>query len=173
MKRPPKILWILASLSGALAIVAFAWFGYFSGIVLSSRGTGSVVWNSALLPRGWQTYRADVWSVGYPSNFDVVVRQTDSAVSFRPMEEPEAKTYFLVKQESMSLDAYRIARDAEGYLAPTDVMISNYSAAKYVIGNAHTEYVVSYHDGVIIVSSDDIDDETIAIMFATFNIKTE
>lgn len=52
-------------------------------------------------------------------------------------------------------------------------MISNYPAAKYVIGDGHTEYVVSYHDGVIIVSSDDIDDETIAIMFATFNIKTE
>ncbi len=172
MKRPPKILWVLASFSGVAAIAVFAWFGYFSEYFLSQMSDGEFSSQSALLPPRWQTYRSDVWSVGHPSDFEAHTR-ADGAVRFLPSGAVEKKTYFLVTQESTTLDAYRIARDAEGFLAPTDVMISNYAAAKYVIGNNHTEYVVSYHDGVIIVSSDDIDDETIAIMFATFTIKTE
>ncbi|MEK7632558.1 MAG: hypothetical protein AAB473_02085 [Patescibacteria group bacterium] len=172
MKQPPKILWILAPLSGIGAIVVFVWFGYFAQLFLPPTGSGEVSTHSALLPSNWETYRSDVWSVGYPKDFEVHTRD-DGAVWFLPSGVVDKKTYFLVTQESTTLDAYKITRDAAGYLPPTDVTISNYPAAKYVVGSSYTEYVVSYHNGLVIVASDEIDDETIAIMFATFTLKTE
>lgn len=172
MKRPPNSLWALAIFSGVGAVIVFAWFGYFVPLFIPATGSGENTQHSALLPANWETYRADVWSVGYPPDFEVQTR-ADGAVWFLPSGVADAKTYFLVAQQDTTLDAYRISRDAEGYLEPVDVMIANYPAAKYTIGNGRVEYVVSYHNGVIIVASDDIDDETIAIMFATFTIKTE
>ncbi len=166
------MLWVLASCSAIAAVAVFTWFGYFAQFFLSTKGSGNIEQHSALLPPDWQTYRADAWSVGYPKDFEVHTRD-DGAVWFLPSGADDKKTYFLVTQEALSLDAFTIARDADGYRAPTDVTISNYPAAKYVIGNNHTEYVISYHDGVVIVASDEIDDETIAIMFATFALKTE
>lgn len=171
MKRPPKMLWFLAACSGVAALVVFAWFGYFAQFFLSPTGSGVIEQESALLPPKWETYRTDIWSVGYPPDFEVHERD-DGAVWFVPSGVADKKTYFLITQESTSLDAFKIARDAAGYLPPTDVTISNYPAAKYLVGSDYTEYVISYHGGVVIVGSDNIDDEMIAIMFATFTLKT-
>ena len=172
MKRPPNILWALAIFSGVGAVMVFGWFGYFAPLFIPATGSGENTQHSALLPSNWETYRADVWSVGYPPDFEVHTR-ADGAVWFLPSGVADKKTYFLVTQENTTLNAYKIARDAGGYLAPVDVMIANYPAAKYTIGNGRIEYVISYHNGVVIVASDDLDDETIAIMFATFSLKTE
>jgi len=172
MNRTPNILWVLAIFSAIGAISVFAWFGYLAEFTIPNNGGQKGVQHSALLPVDWQTYYADAWSVGYPLAFEAHTRR-DGAVWFLPRGASDDKTYFLVTQEAMSLEAYLIARDAEGYLAPTSVKISNYPAAKYRIGNGRTEYVIGYHDEVIIIASDDMNDETIAIMFATFAMKTE
>ncbi len=157
-----------------LAISAFAWFGYLAPLFLSNTGDGEFFSQSALLPNEWETYRSgSMWSVGYPKDFDVDIQSDNHSVAFRPSIDPGAKIYFSVRQESTSLDAYTIARKAEGYRAPEYVTIANYPAAKYTVGNGHIDYVISYHNSVIVVSSDDFDDETIAIMLVTFALNTK
>jgi hypothetical protein len=71
------------------------------------------------------------------------------------------------------LDAYTVARKAEGYADPDDVMIANYPAVKYTIGNGRVEYYVEHGNALIGIVSDDPDDEVIAIMFATFSLSIE
>ncbi len=174
MKRPPTILWFLAASSAALAISVFAWFGYLAPLFLPNTGDGEFATQSALLPAAWKTYRSgNVWSVGYPQYFDITVEESDHSVTFQPSIDPGTKMYFRVQQQSLSLDAYTIARKAEGYRVPEYVTIANYPAAKYTVGNGHIDYVISYHDGVVIVSSDDFADETLAIMLVTFALNTK
>lgn len=172
MHRPPRTLMILALCSAVLAMSAFAWFGYFSDIFIQSRGDTTIAQYSALLPKGWETYRGDGWSVGYPKDFEVHTR-SDETVYFVPSGEVEIKTYFLVQKRDISLDAFVIAQEAEGYRAPDSVMIANYPAVKYTIGNNRVEYAISYHGHIILVASDEPSDETIAIMFATFAMNAE
>lgn len=172
MQQPLKILWVLAAFSAVLAMSAFAWFGYFSDIFIQSRGDTTIAQYSALLPKGWETYRGEGWSVGYPKDFEIHTR-SDETVYFVPSGEAERKTYFLVQKQDISLDAFVIARKAEGYRAPDSVMIANYPAVKYTIGNNRVEYGISYRGHVILVASDEPSDELIAIMFATFAMISE
>ncbi len=172
MKRPPQPLLIGAAISGVVAFGIFVWFGYFSSIGVSPVGTGAAVSHSALLPNEWNTYRGDVWSVGYPNTFEAKTRD-DGAVWFLPVGDAEKKTYFLVQKLTQTLDAYTVARKAEGYADPDDVMIANYPAVKYTIGNGRVEYYVEHGNALIGIVSDDPDDEVIAIMFATFSLSVE
>lgn len=173
MKRPSNILFIVAILSGLSAIGVFVWFGYLSNVFVAPSGQSNFEIHSALLPKNWQTYRGDVWSVGYPTNFVATTRESDNAVWFSPIGVKEIKTYFLVMPKEGSLDAFKIAQKADGYPDPDEVTIANYPAVKYTIGNHRVEYYIAYHDRLIVVASDDPDDETISIMFATFAINIE
>lgn len=173
MKRPSNILFIIAIISGFAAVGVFMWFGYLSEAFIPKAGTEVFEIRSALLPKNWQTYRGDVWTVGYPTNFEATTRKRDGAVWFSPTGAKEAKTYFLVMSKEGSLDAFRISQKADGYPDPDEVMIANYPAVKYSIGNHRVEYYIAYHDHLIVVASDDPEDETVAIMFATFAINIE
>jgi len=173
MKRPSNILFITAILSGFAAVGVFGWFGYLSEVFISNRGTSTIEIQSALLPKDWLTYHDDVWNIGYPKDFEVVTRKTDGAVWFLPVGVSDEKTYVLITQKEGSLDAFRIAQKAGGYPDPEEVTIANYPAVKYSIGNHRVEYYIAYHDRLIVAISDDPEDETVAIMFATFAITTE
>ena len=170
MKHPPRALKILALIAGVLVIGIFGWYGYFSELFVSSSGEGEIPQDSALLPSGWETYETDSWSVGYPRDYEVHER-TDGAVWFLPTGGNEKKTYFLVTEEQTTLSALKIARAAEGYRDPVDLEMANYPATKYDIGLSRVEYFILYKDRLIEIFSDSPEDETIAIMFATFAIK--
>ena len=164
---------VAAIISGFAAVGVFAWFGYLSEVFISNKGTKDFEIHSALLPNDWLTYRGDVWSVGYPKEYEVTVRETDGAVWFSPIGASEKKTYLLVTSKQESLSAFKIAQKTDGYPDPDTVMIANYPAVKYSIGNHRVEYYIAYHDRLLVVASDDPEDETVAIMFATFAINIE
>jgi len=173
MKRPSNILFIVAIISGFGALGVFVWFGYLSNVFVTPLGQSNFEIHSALLPNDWLTYRGDVWSVGYPKDYEATVRESDGAVWFSPIGTKEMKTYFLITSKKESLSAFKIAQKADGYPDPDEVTIANYPAVKYSIGNHRVEYYIAYHDHLIVVASDDPEDETVAIMFATFAINIE
>jgi hypothetical protein len=170
MTHPPKLLYILSAFAGVMAMSVFIAYGYFSEVFISSRGSGEIALESALLPVNWKTYHADTWSVGYPADYEVHER-SDGAVWFEPTAANAKKTYFLVREEITTLSALKIARHNEGYPDPIDLEVANYPATKYTIGVGRVEYFILYKDRLIEIFSDAPNDETIAIMFATFTMK--
>lgn len=159
---------IAALVSGVFVFVVFLGFGYFESVFVSPRGNEVIVVESALLPEGWNTYRADEWSVGYPDDYTVKKRSADAAVYFVPDDAMEKKTYFLVQQEAQSLTAIQIEREAEGYPEPVDVTIVNYPGVKYTLGSGRVEFYIDHGSSVFLLASDDPENIDIAAMFVTF-----
>lgn len=161
----------MAIASALVLIVALGWFGYISTLFVAYHGATDLVTDSPLLPEGWETYRGDVWSIGYPKDYKIDERH--GGISFLPTGADGSKIYLMVREEQKTLSALKIARNLEGYPDPTDLTIANYPATKYTIGNGHVEYFILKNNTLIEIISDDPQDETVSIMFATFAITSE
>lgn len=148
MHRPPSSLFVLAGVSALLSVGTFLWFGYVSFDGLFSRGSGEVVFDSALLPIGWETYRTQSWTVGYPSHLDVSVHG-NGTVMFIPTGAEKDEVYFSVQEVPGTLSSIKIARAADGYPDPADLEIANLPATKYTTGVAKAEFFLLYYDRLL------------------------
>lgn len=168
--KPSRLLRGSALVSFVLLLGIFWGYGYFSGVLFWSQNTGDFSQDSALLPIGWETYHAKRWSVGYPRHYEIHERD-DGAVWFTPTGGDEKKTYFLVNEEQKTLSSLKIARRSEEYPQPVDVTIANHPATKYTLGTGREEYFILNRDSLLEIFTDAPNDETIAIMLATFTVK--
>ncbi len=172
MHRPPLSLLVLAGVSAVLSFGTFLWFGYVSFHGLAWRGSGDVPLDSALLPIGWETYRTQTWSVGYPSHLEVSVHG-NGTVAFIPTGGEKEKVFFSVQEVPGTLSSIKIARATEGYPDPVDLEIANLPATKYTTGVSKAEFFLLYNDRLLLLTSDNAGDETVAIMLATFAVERE
>lgn len=169
MKAHDRYLSIIALASGVFVFAVFVGYGYFSDVFVAPRGGIFSAIESPLLPEGWNTYRADEWSIGYPPQFDVKEKMSGGLFLFAPEDSTSEEIYFSVQQEKTSLDAFRIARSMdEIYPEPVEVTIANYSALKYVFGSGRIEFAISHGSETFLLTSDDPASDVAATMFATF-----
>jgi hypothetical protein len=168
MKAHDRYLALAAMGSGVFALGMLIGFGYLSSIFVSSRGASGIVFESPLLPSGWQTYRGDGWSVGYSEEYLPQERPSDNTVYFIPEDFEEKKTYFLVQWKTQTLSEEKIAREAAGYKKPDEIMIANYPALKYTLNSGRVEFLVAYGALMYSLIADDPEDSQVAPMFATF-----
>jgi len=170
MKAHDRYLSIIALASGVFVFAVFVGYGYFSEVFIVSNGGAFSAIESPLLPEGWHTYQGDVWSVGYPAEFDVKEKKSDGLILFSPDDSTSEKIYFSVQQEKKSLDAFRIARSIdETYPDPVEVTIANYPALKYVFGSGRIEFAVAHGLETLLLISDDPESDTASTMLATFS----
>lgn len=126
--------------------------------VLSGDTAAQRAVRSALLPDNWKTYDAQVWSMGYPEDWDVVT--TAEGFTWRPAYADEGDNY-------LSVDV------VDGY-TPTDALeetstflFAGYETIKYTYPT-YTVYVVDYTDATYRISTEFPDEPEVGIMLATF-----
>ncbi|MCR4311742.1 MAG: hypothetical protein NUV56_00495 [Candidatus Uhrbacteria bacterium] len=141
-----------------------AWKGYIP-TPWTNEQSGRV---ASLAPSDWRAYESDVWSVAYPSDWEVVVREDDGAVSFRPASEADKSTYFLVRTFDQTLVSLKNEYEAGPAYRETDILIANYETTKYDFGDGHIEYVIDYTDRVVVISTELPNNDDVGIMLATF-----
>ncbi len=168
MKAHDRYLALAALGSGVFTLGVLIGFGYLSSVFVSSRGASDIVFESPLLPSGWQTYRGDGWSVGYSGEYLPQERLSDNTVYFIPEDFVEKKTYFLVQWETQTLAAEKIARNAADYDEPDEMIIANYPALKYTLDSGRVEFLIEHDTAMYSLIADDPEDPDVAPMFATF-----
>lgn len=168
MKVHDRYLSLVALGSGVFAFGALLGFGYLSSVFISPRGATGIVFESPLLPNGWQTYRGDGWSVGYSEAYMPQERFSRNTVYFIPEDFEERKTYFFVHWAETSLNAERILRASAGHDTPDEIIIANYPALKYTLDSGRVEFLIERNTTVYSLIADDPDDPNVAPMFATF-----
>lgn len=164
-----KQFYRIASVSAVIVVLSLGWYGYASSFIVPSRGATNLSAHSPLLPKGWITYRGDLWSIGYPKEYKIAEGK-DGTLSFLPTGEDGSKIYLAIREEERTLDALAIARKSAGYPDPIHLTIANYPAVKYTTGNKHVEYFVAVKNMLIEIISDDLTNETSSMMFATLTV---
>lgn len=168
MKAHERYLALTALGSSVFVIGVLIGFGYLTSVFVSPHGASDIVFESPLLPSGWETYRGDGWSVGYSEDYLPQERLSDNTVYFIPQDFIEKKTYFLVQWETQTLSAEKIVRKAAGYDEPDEITIANYPALKYTLDSGRVEFLVEHDTAMFSLIADDPEDPEVAPMFATF-----
>ncbi len=149
-------------IAGFAALGVLGWKGYLPW--------GSAPVNTdggALSPAGWQTYRNEVWSIDYPSDWSAYERTGDGATGFAPTADAEEITYLIVLEYDMTYTAALRASEDDAY-RETGVTIANYEATKFELGSGRHEYVINYKDRVVVLATDVPDNDAVGIMLASF-----
>lgn len=122
------------------------------------------VLRSALLPEdGWVTYGADVWSMGYPS--DWTIAPIDGGVA---VVDDDGATYLTVAEEARALGAIDAAFAEDGSVTKSEFLFASYPTVKYSHLNGRHEYYIAYNDKVFSIVTEESDEEEVGIMLATF-----
>lgn len=132
---------------------------------------------SSYLPDNWSTYGADVWSVGYPNDWEITVTREDQDGNeinpywnFTPVDGEEGKHYLFVRKETVTLDEVEASLRGQPGMTRSEFRFASYPAVKFST-NGRDEYYVSYNDDLYLIWTDYASMNEVSIMLATFRFE--
>lgn len=128
---------------------------------------------SSILPDDWSTYGADVWSIGYPNDWEIDSDRlgtggptTTLSLHFHPANAAEGE-FVRVEVEARTLADIEEAFDAVPGVTRSEFRFAGYPAVKFSTSR-RDEYFVSYNDVLYRIVTDFPRKDEVGIILATF-----
>lgn len=132
------------------------------------------VQTSALLPDNWSTYGADVWSVGYPNEWQITRTDGDPAAGFEEQDSvafspaaPDGTDYLRVQKELQTLEDIEASFAAMPSVTRSEFRFASYPAVKFSTSQ-RDEYYVSYNEDLYHIATDHPSLNEVSMMLVTF-----
>ncbi len=163
----PLPLWLLCIAVGlAVGVVTLLAFTLRRDSVAVDANDRAV--ESALLPDNWSTYTADVWSIGYPNDWEIEGRPTEW--EFHPSVIQELGTYMFVRKLTRTLTQIEATKVGQSDVTRSEFLFAGYPTVKFSV-NGGDEYYISYNDDLYLILTDHPTMNEVGIMLATFRFE--